>query len=58
MEGGGGGLEEADRGLLLAKEERLPMVITADLLAAFLSAALLPVYTLQTGKQRSQLMHE
>ena len=34
---------------LLAKEERLALAITADLLAAFLSAALLPVYTLKTG---------
>ena len=34
---------------LLAKEERLTLAITADLLAAFLSAALLPVYTLKTG---------
>ena len=34
---------------LLAKEERLALAITADLLAAFLSAALLPVYSLKTG---------
>ena len=34
---------------LLAKEERLALAVTADLLAAFLSAALLPVYTLKTG---------
>jgi hypothetical protein len=33
----------------LAKEERLALAVTTDLLAAFLSAALLPVYTLKTG---------
>jgi hypothetical protein len=49
---------EADRSQLLAKEERLPMAITAALLATVLSAALPPVYTLQTGKQRSLLMHQ
>jgi chorismate mutase len=40
----------------LAKEERLAMAITADLLAVFLSAVLLLVYTLQTGKLMSQLI--
>jgi hypothetical protein len=48
---------EADWRQLLAKEERLAMAITADLLAAFLSAALLPVYTLQTGKSCRQLLN-
>lgn len=42
--------ERSGRGLL-AKEERLALAVTADLLAAFLSAALLPVYTLKTGKK-------
>jgi hypothetical protein len=41
---------------LLAKEERLALAVTADLLAAFLSAALLPVYTLKTGTYTGDLL--
>ena len=50
-----GDRKEGEDDLLLAKEERLARAIMADLLAAFLSAALLPVYTLKKGKVDRQI---